>query len=93
MLLAVKDVTLGHLVIPFSHKRFLDLILNLLNRNAVVNVQPAQNVGHHFRRGERPASHKGLCHRIPDFFNGKGLSFPVTLDNKNIVNHTKRFKN
>ena len=52
MLLPVKDVALRHLVVPLGHQGLLHLVLDLLHRNPVIDVETAQNVGHRLLRGE-----------------------------------------
>ena len=46
VLLAIEDISLGHLVIALGHQGSLHLVLDLLHGDAVVDVETAQDVGH-----------------------------------------------
>ena len=85
MTLAVKDIRLGDVIITLGHKSVFHLILNLFNRNSVVDADTAHDVGENLLRSEATDAEEGFLNCIFDFIDRERLALTISLDNKDLV--------
>ena len=64
MTLAIKDIRLGDIVITFGHESVLHLVLNLFDRDSVVDADTAHDVGENLLRCKASDAQEGFLNCI-----------------------------
>ena len=80
--LPVEHVGFGDGIVTFGHEGYLHLVLDLLDRSAVRDADPAQDVGDDILRGETSDREECLGDRPLYLFNGEQFPFPISFDNE-----------